>query len=215
MHRTPGTSNKAGNMAVSSNRALAAAVAVIALTASNVVQQAEAHPNCVGDFAPELDISSDFCPNDNKDGFCCDGNQEAAIKLTFDAAALTGRCAEMYQEVRSSCALVATELKNLVSALGQHFDFGAYHNFLPTTPSLVGLHSPLCLCHAWRLFPCASVSCASPRRGGRAFICHMLVSLFLLVYLTAEHVSHFRGHLFVGPTAYTPTSTYCCQDMYV
>lgn len=90
----------AGKMASPSSRALAAVVAAFALTATNVVQQAEAHPNCLGDFAPDNDVSSSFCPADNPDGFCCTPQQETAIETNYNNAGATGRCAEMYQEVR-------------------------------------------------------------------------------------------------------------------
>lgn len=91
----------AGKMTSLPNRALAA-VAVFALTATNVVQQTEAHPNCIGDFAPDLSGDSGFCPNEYDDGFCCSGAQEVGIEVDYDAAVAagaTGRCAEMYQEV--------------------------------------------------------------------------------------------------------------------
>eukprot|EP00752_Nemacystus_decipiens_P008422 g7528.t1 len=86
-------------MASSSTRALAAVVAAFALTASNVVRQAEAHPNCLGDFAPDLDVSSSFCPADNADGFCCTPQQETAIESIYNAAGVTGKCADLYKEV--------------------------------------------------------------------------------------------------------------------
>lgn len=86
-------------MAPSSNRALAAVAAVLALAATKVVQQAEAHPNCFGDFAPELNPSSSFCPDDNVDGFCCTAAQEGAIEKNYNAAGVTGKCADMYLEV--------------------------------------------------------------------------------------------------------------------
>ena len=93
-------------MAPSSNRALAAVAAAFALTATNVVQQAQAHPNCVGDFAPDTDPSSSFCPADNPDGFCCTPQQETAIEANYNSAGVTGRCAEMFLEVRTKLETV-------------------------------------------------------------------------------------------------------------
>lgn len=87
-------------MVSSLNRALAAVVAAVALSATNVVRQAEAHPNCADDFAPDLDVSSSFCPNDNPDGFCCNAAQESSIETNYNLAQVSGRCAELYLEVR-------------------------------------------------------------------------------------------------------------------
>lgn len=93
------TQTPTGTMASSSNRALAAVVTAFALAVTHVVEHAEAHPNCSGDFAPDLDVSSSFCPSDNVDGFCCNAAQEESIETNYNLAGVSGRCAEMYQEV--------------------------------------------------------------------------------------------------------------------
>lgn len=76
--------------------------ALCALTATNVVQNASAHPNCIADFAPSMGVESTFCPNEYEDGFCCNAVEEASIQANFEAAGATGRCAEMHQEVRDN-----------------------------------------------------------------------------------------------------------------
>eukprot|EP00903_Cladosiphon_okamuranus_P016927 g15603.t1 len=62
-------------------------------------EKAEAHPNCLGDFAPDLDAEAQFCPNTNEDGFCCNGPQEESIQANYELAGVTGKCADLYQEV--------------------------------------------------------------------------------------------------------------------
>lgn len=84
----------------SANRFRLFAVSAFALAATNVVQRASAHPNCIADFAPAMGVESTFCPNDYEDGFCCNAAEESDIEFNFNAAGATGRCAEMHQEVR-------------------------------------------------------------------------------------------------------------------
>lgn len=102
-------------MASSSNRALAAVVAAFCLAATNVVQQAEAHPNCLGDFAPDLSADAQFCPDTNVDGFCCNGPQEASIQANYDLAGATGACADLYEEVCTRARFSLSHVQFLVA----------------------------------------------------------------------------------------------------
>lgn len=80
-------------------------VAVLSLIlATAVLQESEAHPNCVGDVAPR-DVGANFCSYDDHlwgDGLCCDAAQEGVIEADLDASAVTGACREVYQEVRET-----------------------------------------------------------------------------------------------------------------
>lgn len=89
-----------GKMSPSGNRGLVSVLALVSATC--VFQQAEAHPNCIGDFSP-LDVKANFCSYQGdlwEDGFCCSAAEENAIKADLDASSATGDCKKMYQEVR-------------------------------------------------------------------------------------------------------------------
>lgn len=83
------------------------AVLSLLLSATPLVQRADAHPGCKPDTTTlTQDVETIFCPTDvdplYDDGICCDAGMEAEIMLKIEAAALPegSRCAEMFQEVR-------------------------------------------------------------------------------------------------------------------
>jgi len=90
-----------------SRRAVAAA-ALTLLSATVVLQPAEAHPGCKPGNGVTLikNPNNQFCPTDKdplyEDGFCCNANLEAKIVTALDGSGATGECAAMYQEVRGS-----------------------------------------------------------------------------------------------------------------
>jgi len=78
-----------------------ASVTICILLWSHVLQQAEAHPNCINDASPSRNVKPRFCPSFDQ-GFCCDPAQEADIQRQYSAADATGRCAAMFKEVRGT-----------------------------------------------------------------------------------------------------------------
>jgi len=91
-----------GEMSPSGNRAVATVLTLI--SAPWVFRQAQAHPNCIGDFSPP-DVKANFCSYTDDlwgDGFCCNAAEENAIKADVDASGATGDCKTMYQEVRET-----------------------------------------------------------------------------------------------------------------
>lgn len=102
--RPPGPRSSQRQMASSpatTNRYRSVVVAACyALTATNVLQRASSHPNCINDFAPSLGATSTFCPNESDDGFCCNAAEEWDIQFNFESSGATGECAELHKEVR-------------------------------------------------------------------------------------------------------------------
>lgn len=80
--------------------------AVTLLSATELLQRAEAHPGCANNFVLSLTRETVFCPTDEDDlyanGVCCDAAKEAEIVGTLDASDTTGTCAQMYKEVRDT-----------------------------------------------------------------------------------------------------------------
>lgn len=65
---------------------------------------ARGHPLCW--YGPDRAVSTTaeatFCPNEEPEGFCCEPDEEAALKATFQAARVGPGCAAIYKEVCES-----------------------------------------------------------------------------------------------------------------
>lgn len=75
-------------------------VAVVAVAAGPLL--ARAHPICVYDARnPILNYESPvgFCDTTNEDGFCCDEAEELDALSRYEAADVTGDCADYHQQV--------------------------------------------------------------------------------------------------------------------
>lgn len=71
----------------------------LALAATNAL--VSAHPLCY--YGPNRAVSTTakatFCPNEEPEGFCCEPDEEAALEETFNAAAVSAGCQDIYKEV--------------------------------------------------------------------------------------------------------------------
>ena len=50
------------------------------------------------DRAVSMNAEPKFCPN-HDEGFCCEPDEEAAVKVDYDAAGVSEGCLDIYKEV--------------------------------------------------------------------------------------------------------------------
>lgn len=78
-------------------RAATATVALLSLPLST-----KAHPLCW--YGPDRAVSTTakatFCPNKMTEGFCCEPDEEEALRTMWKEAAVSAECADIYKEVR-------------------------------------------------------------------------------------------------------------------